>query len=141
MYLKMVQIRQSIAVHADGQVYVHESLQGLHIAMMHQLSYAMQYTLPSFCFHNLHDSHVFANGLLPNARRPDPVQQSSQHMNHQCQRIDFVQHMVSVRTFFSQCHRYSIAHLPYMSTTILHFVAKKQQNPALTNAKNQVYHK
>jgi len=28
-----------------------------------------------------------------------------------------------------------------MSTTILRFVAKKQQNPALTNAKNSVYHK
>ena len=41
MYLKMVQIRQSIAVHAGERVYVHESLQGLHIAMRHQLTHVM----------------------------------------------------------------------------------------------------
>jgi len=28
-----------------------------------------------------------------------------------------------------------------MSTTILRFVAKKQQNPALKNAKNTIFHK
>ena len=50
MYLKMVQIRQPIAVHADGQVYVRESLQGLHTAMMHQLKLRNALHIAQFLF-------------------------------------------------------------------------------------------